>query len=187
MTATTTTRTITIEELEAMPDDGYRYELIRGELIRMSPVAFDHGGVANEIAWHLTNNVRSTRGGRVMVEVGFILSHDPRHVVAPDVAFVSTERMPPRARRRHFVDGPPDLAVEVMSPSNSVHDINERVLDYLNAGTRLVWVVEPVLQTVTVWTPDRTARLLTADDVLDGGDVLPGFTVRVGDLFIDQD
>jgi Uma2 family endonuclease len=103
-------------------------------------------------------------------------------VLAPDIGFVRADRLPPRGERGPGVPLVPDLAVEVLSPSNTATEIGRKVRIYLDAGVRLVWVADPIDVSVTARTPDRSARVLPADDVLDGGEVLPGFAVRVGDL-----
>lgn len=82
-----------------------------------------------------------------------------------------------------YLELAPDLVVEVVSPSDRMHDVSIKVRLYLDAGTQLVWIVQPSLKTVTVYFPDHTARTLSIDDDLDGGDVLPGFTIAVAELF----
>jgi Uma2 family endonuclease len=91
--------------------------------------------------------------------------------------------MPPREERRRFLELAPDLAVEVVSPADSANDVHEKVLQYLDVGVRLVWVVHPIRRTVTVYTGDRNARVLDENDSLDGGEVLPGFTLSVAEIF----
>ncbi len=113
----------------------------------------------------------------------FILSREDRVVLIPDVAFVAKDRLPPADRRQRFFDGPPDLAVEIVSPSNRQSEVAEKVRLWLRFGTRLVWVVDPSNRTVAVWTADGTMRLLRETDELDGGEVLPGFLVAVAELF----
>lgn len=179
---------ITAEELERMLDDGYRYDLIGGVLVKMCPANFEHGWLAAQIAWLLTAFVRPRRLGIVVgAETGFLLARDPDHVLGPDVAFVRRDRLPPRRERRHYLPLAPDLAVEIVSPSDRTKTVMDKVMEYLDYGVRVVWVVYPVRQTVMVWNGDRTGRLLGETDELDGGEVLPGFRVRVGDLFQEWD
>lgn len=175
---------ITAEELSQLPDDGCRYELSQGVLVAMPPAGGWHGENSSEISWHLSSFIRPRALGRVYVsETGFVLARDPDVVRAPDVAFVANDRLPPARDREGYLPLAPDLAIEVVSPHDRQSDVMDKVLEYLDAGTRLVWVVEPRRRTVTVWTPDRTARILTEDDELDGGDVLPGFRLSIADIF----
>lgn len=102
---------------------------------------------------------------------------------APDAAFVATDRVP--VDRTGFARLAPDLAVEVVSPSNTMREINDKICDYLDAGTRMVWIIEPRRRTVTVYRSHDDIRILGEGDEVDGGDVLPGFSLRVRDLFAD--
>jgi Uma2 family endonuclease len=104
-------------------------------------------------------------------------------VRAPDAAFVSTERATRQTRREGFFDGAPDLAVDVVSPEDTVEEVDSKVLEYLQAGTKLVWIVHPKTQTITVYRSLDKVRVLTATDTLDGNDVLPGFAVAVKEIF----
>ncbi len=179
----TATLLMTADDLAALPDDGNRYELLRGELLTMPPTGFEHGAVTGETLWQIKTFVRETGAGAVVTEVGFVLSHDPTTVLAPDVAFIRQDRVPQGPDRVGFAKLAPDLVVEVVSPSNSLAEMNDKVLTYLEAGVRMVLVLEPQRRTATVHTPDRVARTLLPDERFDGGDVLPGFVVRVADLF----
>ena len=148
------------------------------------PANFEHGALAAMIAWILLNFVKPRRLGIVVgAETGFLLARDPDHVLGPDVAFVRADRLPPQQERRRFLPLPPDLAVEVISPSDSARTVTDKVMDYLEHGVPLVWVVDPVRHTVTVWTADRTARMLGEADELDGGIVLPEFRTPVAAIF----
>ena len=179
-----TTRPITAEELARLPDDGYRYDLIEGVLIRMSPANFEHGQLAAEFARLLGNFVRPRRLGIVVgAETGFFLARNPDVVLGPDAAFVRADRLPPREQRRQFLPLAPDLAVEIVSPSESARSVATKVAKYLQYGTRLVWVVHPRRRTVTVYAADGTVRVLREGDILDGGEVLPDFRVPVAELF----
>jgi Uma2 family endonuclease len=176
------TRLLTIEEFERLPDDGWRLELVRGQVIREPPTGFEHGVVAIHMGAILLAFVEENELGKVVgTEAGFVLSVEPPTVRAPDIAFVSEERLNFDPKR--FAPLAPDLAVEVLSPSNTVSEIHDKVLDYLAAGTRLVWVADPVLRTVTAYRSRHDIRLLAAQDEIDGGDVLPGFRCKVSELF----
>lgn len=172
----------TADALEQLEDDGCRYDLIRGELYQMAPAGGEHGAISAEIAYHISSFVRPRSLGPVYAaETGFRLADDT--VLAPDAAFVRAERLPPLAERRGFLRVVPDLVVEVVSPSDRARYVSDKVLEYLEAGVRLVWLVEPIRQTVTVYAADRTARVLRVGDTLDGGEVLPGFSLPLAELF----
>jgi Uma2 family endonuclease len=178
-----TTRLMTAEELAAMPDDGYRYELVDGELIRMSPTGFLHLQISGLLIALLGGHVRERGLGVVGGEGGFVFRRGPDKVYAPDVVFVRAERLPPKEAWTGFLDIVPDLAVEVLSPSDTADHINDKVITYLETGVRLVWVVDPRRRTVTVYQPDLTARVLREGNVLDGGEVLPEFRLPLAELF----
>jgi len=176
-------RLVTAEELLAMNGDGIRRELIDGEVRTMTPSGFRHGRIALEIARVLGNHVKSERLGVVTAaETGFRLEMGPDMVRAPDVAFVRAERQP-GDDVVGFFDGAPDLAVEVTSPSDSFSDVEEKTQCWLAHGAAQVWNVDPATRRVMVHTPDGTVRDLGPDDTLDGGALLPGFSVKVAALF----
>lgn len=180
----TATQLLTADDLWNMPDHGGHHELVRGELRPMSPAGFDHGSVSMNLSGPLHQFVRSRKLGVVVTaETGFILARDPDTVRAPDAAFVRQERIPESGRPLKFWLGPPDLAVEIMSPGDTVFEVDEKVQEWIAGGTRLVWVVNPRQQTVTVYRPDNTARILGAGEMLDGMDVVPGFQIAVAELF----
>ena len=175
-------RFMTIEEFERLPDDEWQYELVRGRLVKEPPSGFEHSGIGVRVSSLLWTFVRERGLGEVVgADGGFILSVDPPTVRAPDAAFVRADRLD--FDRTRFAPFAPDLAVEVISPSNTLSEIQEKVLDYLDAGTRLAWVVDPGTRTVTVWRSREEIRLVGGDGELDGGDVLPGFRVPVSTLF----
>ncbi len=163
-------------------NDSKRYELVRGVLIEMAPTGETHGILVNEIAYAITSFVRAGNLGRVLAaETGFLLSEDPAIFRAPDVAFTSSGRVQPRTEKYPTVA--PDLAVEVISPGDSQSEMHEKVVDYFRAGTRLVWIVYPRSRAIYVYQAPTQITVLGSDDTLDGGDVLPGFQAKVGDLF----
>lgn len=177
------TRTwFTAEELWQMPDKDRRYELVKGELWEMAPVGIRHGDVASEVAWQLRTYTKQHGGGKVLVETGFCLECQPDTVRAPDVSFVASERLSSEDSDGFF-RGAPDLAVEIVSPGDTDAQVQDRVLDYLTHGTRLVWVVRPHQRTVTVYRSDGTAHLLRETDTLDGEDVVAGFTCPLVEIF----
>lgn len=174
---------VTVSQLESWPSEDGRIELVRGDLERSPPAGFDHGLVATAIARALDRHATEATLGSVVWGVGFVLARDPDTVRAPDVAFVTAERTAAQERPEGFFEGAPDLAVEVVSPTDAGEAIEAKVLDYLDAGTRQVWVAYPRRRTVRVVESRQVSRILGADDKLDGGDLLPGFAVRVGELF----
>lgn len=175
---------VTAGELLSLPDDGIRRELIRGELRQMAPAGFRHGHVAGRIHNRLGPFVEEHALGIVCAaETGFRLATDPDTLRAPDVAFVSRERLAEAGEPDGFFPGAPDLAVEVVSPNDSYRDLHEKVLGWLRAGARMAIVADPASRTVTVYRPGGEAEVLTADDTLDGDDVVPGWRVLVGEFF----
>ncbi len=171
---------MTAEELWALPED-QRGELIRGEMTPVTPVGKPHWRLVGKVIYALEHFAREHGLGDVGAEGGFILARDPDVVLAPDVSFVRAGRL--SDDQAGFMPLAPDLAVEVISPSNSAPEMSRRVRLYLDAGVRLVWVVDPSQRTITAYAPDRTARMFVDGETLDGGDVLPGFRLPVGELF----
>lgn len=175
---------LTLEQFQRLPEDEWRSELVRGKLVREPPAGMAHGRIAARIASLIVPLARERGLGAVFTaETGFILSDEPPTVRAPDVAFVSRERLPSDDLPEGFGRLAPDLAVEVASPSNTAAELHGKVLDYLEAGTRIVWLIEPGTGTVTVYRSRDDIRLLREEDELDGGDLLPGLLVPVADLF----
>lgn len=173
----------TLDEYLALPDDAFRYELQGGFLLSEPPPGFEHGDVYLELGARLRRHARRARAGSVVAEVSFVLARDPDTVRIPDVAFVRAERVAAIADRSRPFPGAPDLAVEVLSPSNTPGEIHAKVADYLAAGTPLVWVVDPESRSVVTYRELFRPIRLSGDDRLDAGDVLPGFNVRVAELF----
>lgn len=178
------TALMTAEDLLQMPDDNFRYELVQGELRKMSPSGHTHGRVAINFAWQLTQYVKTHHLGVVYAaETGFLISSNPDTVRAPDVAFVSRERAEEVGDVRGYWPGAPDLAVEVLSPGDSYTEVEEKVFDWLDAGARMVVVVNPRTRTVTIYRSRADIIVLTERDILDGGDVVPGWTMPLKELY----
>jgi Uma2 family endonuclease len=183
--SSTTIKLITADELLMMPDDGFRYELIRGELKRMPPTGEEHGGVTMELAAPLHQYVKRNNLGQVYAaETGFKLESAPDTVRAPDISFVSLERIQSAGKVHGYRSGAPDLAVEVLSPGNTKREMTEKVEEYFAAGARLVWIVNPKARTVTVYHSPTNTLTLTDKDTLDGGQVVPGFQISVAEIFV---
>ncbi len=179
----TAEKLITADDLWAMPrTDDRRYELVRGELVEMVPASGTHGVAANEIGRILGNFVREHNLGLVFAaETGFLLARDPDIVRAPDAAFLAWARVPEEPGQAYWPVAP-DLAVEVVSPGDRADVLQARVQDFLDHGTRLVWVIYPDTQTAVVYRPSGEARLLSREEALDGEDVLPGLRFPLADL-----
>jgi len=163
-----------------LPDK--RTELVRGVLVVREPAGYRHGQVAAELAHLLSAHVRANDLGSVFAaETGFTLFTDPDTVRAPDVAFISKARLPdpPPAG---FASLAPDLVVEVLSPDDRPGEVLAKVGDWLRAGCRLVWVVDPARRRARVYRADGSESLLGEHDVLEGHDVLPGLTIRLAEV-----
>jgi Uma2 family endonuclease len=168
------------EELLDMPDDGMQHELVRGELTTMAPAGAHHGRVSSRIHRRLGDYVEShSLGETFSSDTGFILCRNPDTVRQPDASFVRQER---DLDERGFYPGAPDLAVEVISPSDRFTDVQAKVLDYLHAGTRMVIILDPVTQFANVYT-SNTMIHVGIDDAIDGADVVPGWKLPLRELF----
>jgi Uma2 family endonuclease len=152
----TVTSLMTADELLQLPDDEFRYELVRGELRKMSPTCPEHGDVAMLIAYSLHGHVKKHRLGKVYInDVGFWIERNPDTVRGPDIAFLQTARV---VKSRKFYEGPPDLAIEVVSPSDSYTEVEEKATDLLRAGTRAVIVVDPARRSVRIHRASKIFR-----------------------------
>ncbi len=174
---------MTAEELWQLPEDGKYYELVKGELVEMTPPGGEHGYIASRLAGRLGAYVEDEALGYVLVETGYCLECSPDTVRGPDLSFVRPERLPEGELPKGFIPGAPDLAVEIISTYDRRAEIQQKIHDYLSHGTHRVWVIDPDAQTVTVYRPDGSGRLLGSDDFLDGEDVIPGFTMLVSELW----
>lgn len=175
---------LTADDLMDLPDDGNQYELVRGRLVRMPPSALASSIVAMTLGAIVTTFVRLHKLGRCSGEGGGTrLAADPDTVRAPDFMFYSNARLPAKGVPRRGYLSAPDLAVEVLSPSDSFAKIVEKALEYLAAGTRLVWVIDPDARAVVIFRPGGEPQTLTGDAVLDGEDVLPGFSLPLAELW----
>ena len=172
---------LTADELEQMPDDdSVQIELDEGELITMPPAGGEHSDIESELIMRLRSHAKRHNLGKVYSgDAGFRLSDDT--VRSPDVAFVRASRA--AIHSRGFVKGAPDLAVEIFSPSDSFRQLHRKVKQYLAAGCHTVWVVHPERQEVNIFEATGSDRTVTADEMLEAPELLPGFSVRVSDLF----
>jgi Uma2 family endonuclease len=176
-------RVLTIAEFERLPEeDAYRIELVRGRLVRSPRPAPLHGVLTARLAHLLYEFVERRGRGVVLADVGVVLARDPDTVRGPDLAFYSLERIPDTGYGSGFW-GPPDLAVEITSPSNRASEMGEKLAEYLEAGVRLVWVVDPPARSVSIHEPGGSGRVLGDDAVLEGDIVRPGFRLPLASFF----
>ncbi len=179
---TTQERLYTADDLLAMPDDGMQHELVQGVIVTMPPSAYRHGKLSFHIARLIDRNSSAFGVGNFTVEGGgYLLFTNPDTVRAPDVGFVL------KARLLDYDPGTycpvaPDLAVELVSPGDTAEEVQAKVNDYLQAGTRLIWVMYQKLRTVVVHTPSGS-QTVDINGILDGGDVLPDLKLSVRDIF----
>jgi Uma2 family endonuclease len=172
----------TAEQLFQTPGLG-RSELVRGELIMMAPAGYRHGRLVSRINSRLEVFVEQAGLGEVTgAETGFLIARNPDTVRAPDVAFLTRDRVP-ATPPVGFYDGAPDLVVEILSPSDRASEVLGKVYDWLDAGCRAVWVVEPETKTVTVYRSRSQIVVLGVADQLSGEDVVPGFNLSVAEVF----
>ncbi len=168
--------TMTLDEFLARDIEGYEY--VKGELIPMSSPSLGHAKISTRITHYLFTYVSENQLGDVYVEAGFKVGE---RGMKPDVAFISTARLPEDESKGSPI--PPDFAVEVVSPTDVQWRITEKVQAYLEAGTQMVWVVESVMKTVTVYRSVTDIKVFTINDTLTGEDVVPGFACQVTQFF----
>ncbi|MCE2399371.1 Uma2 family endonuclease [Candidatus Poribacteria bacterium] len=167
---------MTLEEFLESDLEGYEY--VKGELIPMPPTSVEHGYISVNLSSLLHLYVRENQLGRVLSETGFRVGE---RVLISDIAFISTDRIPIDPSKASPV--PPDLAVEVVSPSDTLRRVEEKVFAYLEAGTQLVWVLSSTFKTVTVYRSETDITVLTRNDTLSGEEVVKGFSCQVAELF----
>ncbi len=168
---------ITLEEFLA--NDYPSFEYAKGGLVPMFDPTMAHGEISTNIVTLLNNYVRQHQLGRIYTaETKFQIGESGRK---PDVAFVSQERLPENRHQASPI--PPDIAIEVVSPTDKVYDVQEKALEYLDAGTQMVWVIEPILKTVTVYRSPDDIKTLTIKDTITGEEVVEGFQCSVAEFF----
>ena len=179
------TKPITAEEFFELPEptDGRKLELVKGEIIAMPGPGLEHGEIQLSLGALIKNFLKANKIGRVFVESGVVTERDEDTTRGPDVSYYSKERLPLEKRVVKYNDQPPDLCVEVISPSNTKKEIRDKIQEYFTVGVRMVWTVDPEDRSVTVLTSPKQGRTLYEDSEIDGGDVLPGFACKVSELF----
>jgi Uma2 family endonuclease len=165
------------------PADGSRQELVRGVIRTMPPPGFAHGRCQLRAATLIDHHVRPKRLGRVVVESGLVTERDPDTVRGPDVSLWSAERLPLDQNPTGYPDVAADLCVEVMSPSNTLKKILDKMREYFTIGVRMVWIIDPEDRTIRVYRSPEQGQIYHEAATFSGEDVLPGFTCKVSELF----
>jgi Uma2 family endonuclease len=178
----TTTHFMTAEELFHLPDDGLRHELIKGELLTMSPPGEEHGVITMNLTILLAQHVKAHNLGTMYAaETGFKLESDPDTVLAPDIAFIRRERV--GVVSKSYRPGAPDLVVEVLSPNDRKHKVEEKTSRWLALGAEAVWLVNPQTRTVDVRSANGERKLFMENDHLTAENIVPGFSTPVSAIF----
>jgi len=183
----TAAKLLTAEEFSRRPEllDGSREELVRGKVVTMPAPGFRHGQVTVQIASILKSYVTGKRIGHVLAETGVRTERQPDTVRGPDVSFWSYKRVPKSAKIVGYPEVAADLCIEIRSPSNTLRKLQRKTTEYLQAGVRMVWIVDPKEESVTVYRlPDQGVKR-SGDQVIDGEDVLPGFSCPASRFFED--
>jgi Uma2 family endonuclease len=179
-----TTKLLTAQDLWNMGDRGDNLELIRGELVDVTPPNSTHGDVMTTVTLLIGNHAKEHRLGKLYTgDVGLVAEQDPDTVLGPDLCFFVADRVP--TDKPVYFRSPPDLTIEVVSPSNAAREIERKIGMYLHFGVREVWIVYPDRRQVVVHTRAEPPRTLRDHEQLTGGDILPGLSIPVGSIFDD--
>ena len=177
-------KTWTEKELMDLPNNGNKYELINGELI-MGPTGIEHEDIGARLLAALERFVLEHKLGIMCgSSAGYLMKSG--NLRSPDVSFISKKRLqgfkrPPKG----FFKGSPDLAVEILSPSDTIENLHEKIVEYFGNDTKLVWVINPEEQVILVYHSQRPDKLLSGNDILNGEDIFTGFTLPVSELFVE--
>jgi Uma2 family endonuclease len=175
---------MTFEEAALLDPDQYAGEIVQGEWIPVSKNTWRHSEIVSNVSFLLQQYARQQRGWRVGAgDPGSKLSHDPDTLRAPDAAIIREDRRPAGRGAEGWLEGAPDVAVEVVGDGQTASELVKKAMEYLAAGAKMVWVLDPEPQLLLVLTPPNQIRILGAEDTLDAGAVLPGFTCKVSEFF----
>jgi Uma2 family endonuclease len=180
--ATTIAAPLTLEEFSQLPDDGVRHEISEGELITIPGPKSLHRRIVRKVFKVIETALEKSDYGEAIPEAGYVLSNDPVTVRQPDVSVLSTERIQSTAPDDYF-EGAPELAVEVVSPSDSAEDLEIKLEQYLQSGAKEVWILYPRTRRLHLFRPGNQLRMLDETQTLDAAELLPGFSVKVADVF----
>lgn len=175
---------MTFEEAAKLDADTHAGELDNGEWVPVTRNTWSHGEIMASVAGVLRAYAKRTSGWRVAVgDPGAKLRGSPDTLRGPDAAIIRSERRPSGKGAQGWLDGAPDVAVEILGDAQTTSELTKKALEYLAAGSKMVWLLDPEPQRVLLFTPPNCVRVLGKDDVLEGDDALPGFRCRVGELF----
>ncbi len=175
---------LTADDLLRLYSEGVRGELIRGALCKTMPTGLTHGEIVMKLGGALGNFIGPRRLGRLVgSDSGMMLERDPDTVREPDIAFISAQKLPLNVRISGYYEGAPDLVVEIVSPNDGAREVYHKARMWISFGVSLVWVVNPENRAIEVHRPNQPLLSLTESDILDGGEVLPGFNYPVRDVF----
>lgn len=182
--STTSIALVTAGELSNLPDDDLRHELINGELIIMPLPKAPHGRVANRLGAPLTQFVWNRGLGEIYIgDVGYQLTWNPDTVLGPDISYISKQRLREMGEVEGYWQGPPDLAVEVLSPGDRRGQVNKKVLQWLSGGAKQVWLVDPKHRTITIYRSETDTTTFSDSDQLEAEDLFPGFRLSLDSIF----
>lgn len=179
----TSTALMTAEDLIQLPRDGFRYELINGELEKMPPPGSPHGRIAFQLLVYLGPFIVQHGLGQGFTEIGFKLTSNPDTVLAPDFAFLTSESFARGRDTEGYWLGPPDLAVEVLSPSDRPGKVKKRISQWFSFGVKQLWTVDPKHGTITVYRSPSDATTFSGSDELEAQDLFPGFRLSLDRIF----
>lgn len=166
-----------------LPSGDVDYELHQGRLVIMVPPGHEHGAAQVQIGAELVYQGQRKGHGRAFTEVGIILSRNPDSVVGPDAAFIVASRLPVRESKEGYLETIPDLVVEVRSKNDTAAELNKKIADYLAAGVRIVWIADSTAKSIVVHTAANSPRICRESDTLSAENVIPGFQLKVADVF----
>ncbi len=177
----------TDEAFMALSDDGNRYELVNGELVNMGNAGAKHGYFVSLIHYFLTAHARAQNLG-VVFDSGTAFTMQSGNKRSPDCSFLSKTRLKAMGGLpTGYIDGSPDLVVEVLSPGNTYAEMHEKMVDYFSSGTQLAWLINPEEKYVLIYRQPEPDQLLLSENTLDAGEILPGFALLLSDYFTDPE